>query len=445
MRTANYVHGGISWREYLQAREFESSLKESLSDSASRIVASNEEIARHIDSAVNLTVGAIKELGAIFTWGFGEILGELVAINSTLRTPSQTWAYEQFHVAQEAFRKSLFPEARRYVRNAIAGFGSNTGFDLEWRFHYLEGTILLGSFVNADADDPAAAERAFLKAARYAEADSVPDATRSFTAASQAAYVQGDLVAAIAHAKAAIALCTTFGEANYQMAKYLFHQNNVAGARAFVTRALEADPEYALRMLADGDYRRHERAVIQCIEDYRDAVRSRLLRRAEMQQPGFAEVEGGARGNDRSLVATASQFMLPLRRAESAGTLLSWITAEQAYDTARQTVVRSARATAEQLDRDAKAIAQWNPPAAATVAAVVGFFGSWNLGCYAARNGWDAPEGLGSLLMIVLFGVIGALAYFGVAVLHHFPKTQQSEQMQLAAKRLRAGASALLK
>jgi hypothetical protein len=42
------------WREYLQAREFEASLQETLSDAAADIVASDDEINRHIDTATSL-------------------------------------------------------------------------------------------------------------------------------------------------------------------------------------------------------------------------------------------------------------------------------------------------------------------------------------------------------------------------------------------------------
>jgi len=54
-------------------------------------------------------------------------LQELVAI---AKTPTETWAYEQFRYAREAMAQQLHPEAHEALLRAISGLGSHLGYKL---------------------------------------------------------------------------------------------------------------------------------------------------------------------------------------------------------------------------------------------------------------------------------------------------------------------------
>lgn len=74
----------------------------------------------------------IWELNSTFQWGISRVLVNLGGLNDSFeklikiaRTPSQTWAYEQFEIAREAFTKGHYNDALKSVQIAIDGYGSN--------------------------------------------------------------------------------------------------------------------------------------------------------------------------------------------------------------------------------------------------------------------------------------------------------------------------------
>ena len=80
-------------------------------------------------------------------------------------------------------------EAIEQLDRASGCHGSNAGYKLEYRSHYLLGTIQLASFRNNSPEivNLAQAESAFLNAARYARMDEPMEAGRAFLAAGWAA------------------------------------------------------------------------------------------------------------------------------------------------------------------------------------------------------------------------------------------------------------------
>jgi tetratricopeptide (TPR) repeat protein len=295
---SNYIFGtSLSYIDYLQARSFENSLKMEVSQQSRAIIASNEQLQlKHISVSTSsnqvMSEGfeglsfdlkrlneGVAELTAAFDWGFSELLAKMGQVNDALadlirltKTPAQTWAYEQFEIAREAFRKRLYPEALEYLARAINGFASNTGYKLEYRFHYLLGTIRLGGFKNSSKDvvDLGAAESAFLATARYSRGAQPGEAGRAMLAAGWAAYCQGKMEEAKEYTNQAISLSPGLGEAYFQLAKVQMHMGEVANALTPLQRAIELDRLYSIKAASDGDFLAHQDKLDDLLARLRD-------------------------------------------------------------------------------------------------------------------------------------------------------------------------------
>ena len=172
-------HIGLSWPDYLKVNEISGvgddvrQLRDEVSSSNRQIIATYEELQREHIAAVGSLNDAvssgfeqlsfdmqaissgISELTSVFEWGFSELIAGVGRMNDLLselvqiaKTPAQTWAYEQFEIARDAFRQGLYEEALEYLNRSIEGYVGNTGYKLEYRFHFLLGTIRMGSFQN---------------------------------------------------------------------------------------------------------------------------------------------------------------------------------------------------------------------------------------------------------------------------------------------------------
>lgn len=245
----------MSWSQFLQAQEFERSLRFEIRESVGTAIATASQLDdsgfRRVEEALQDGLWSLESsLSAIndgvregtsvlleevryasgrisaeiaeaanlidqrLEWGFSALLlslGEtnayLARIEHLVRNPAQTFANEQFRVALENRRRGLYPEALEAVRWAIDGHGGNLGQKTDFRFHFLEGEMRLGGARNADPAvvDPQASEAAFLLAARYARADFPLEAGRALVCAAHAALAQKRPEAALAHCEAAIA------------------------------------------------------------------------------------------------------------------------------------------------------------------------------------------------------------------------------------------------
>jgi tetratricopeptide (TPR) repeat protein len=222
----------FTYPEYLQAKQFEQSIRFGISESSrlqissqDRLLSAGYRVIEKIDDGTELIQREVRagfdginrtneDILATLNWGFSEILIGVGEINSSLRqlvsltaSPARTRAYEQFSDAQDQFRQGLYEEALRSVDRAINGSGSDPGYETDFRFHFLLGTIRLGSYANSDPSvvDPKAAERSFLASARYAKSDFSLECMKSLTCAARAALVQGEFKRAIEHARSAIA------------------------------------------------------------------------------------------------------------------------------------------------------------------------------------------------------------------------------------------------
>lgn len=300
---SNYVYGtSLSYRDYLQAESFERSLKSEISSSSKSIIASNEELQKEnisvlqgLSSSVSMGLesislelsdlsAGISELNATFHWGFSELLTQASRTNDSLdelvrlaKTPAQTWAYEQFEIARDADRKGLFEEAIEYLDRAINGYGAQTGYKLEYRFHFLLGRIRLGSFRNCSKEivNQEEAERSFLSAARYAAQDAPKEAARALLAAGWAAYSRGELTKAQNYTQQAISFDSELSEAQFQLAKILMHINKPYEALIPLQKSIEKDRQYALKAVTDGDFKPYESQVNSLIEENRSRAKDR--------------------------------------------------------------------------------------------------------------------------------------------------------------------------
>lgn len=301
---SNYVFGtSLSYRDYLQAESFERSLKSEISSSTRSIIASNEELQQENTSVLrNLTASVssgletisielsdlssgINELNATFRWGFSELLTQTSRINDSLeelirlaKTPAQTWAYEQFEIARDADRKGLFEESIEYLDRAINGYGGQTGYKLEYRFHFLLGRIRIGSFRNHSKEivSQEDAERSFLYAARYAAQDAPSEAARALMAAGWAAYSRGDLTKAQNYTQQAISFDPKLGEAQFQLAKILMHINKPEEALIPLQSSIDIDRHYTIKAATDGDFKPYETQVNLLLEDNRRRAQGKV-------------------------------------------------------------------------------------------------------------------------------------------------------------------------
>ena len=98
----------------------------------------------------------ISELDATFHWGFGAVLASLGHMNDSLselvkiaKTPDQTVAFNYFEIARELFRQGRYRKSLEELDKAISGDHTFAGYKLEWRFHQMKGTLLLG-FADCD-------------------------------------------------------------------------------------------------------------------------------------------------------------------------------------------------------------------------------------------------------------------------------------------------------
>lgn len=243
--------------------------------------------------------GAIHDLTLCLRTGFAETIHALGRANDQLsqlihlaKTPAQTKAYEYFEIARDAYRRRLYAESIEYLDTAIQGDHTSTGYKLEWRFHHLLGTIRLG-FVGGDISliDLAAAEQAFLNAARYAQTDDPQQAADEYLLAGWAAYCQSDFETALKHTEATLRLKPQSADARYQAAKISMASGRVAPGLKYLREAIDVEVIYALQAAGDGDFTRHHDAFTRVM----DALRNRDAQKAQKAIADAEDRLGGLR------------------------------------------------------------------------------------------------------------------------------------------------------
>lgn len=306
-----YAYGGnVSYSDYLTAKSFIGDINTATRESGQRvsmeisnqtrnIIASNEALAREGIQAMEYATermtyvlqdgfsrlsydlgeisSGISKLHATFHWGFGQMIAGIGRMNDSLdalikiaKTPAQSAAYEQFQIARDAYRQGLYAECLEALDKAISGDHISSGYKLEWRFHKMKGTILLG-FVGGDLSlqDLTGAEESFLLAARYAKADYPDHAGQAFLSAGWAAYCQGRLKEALTHIEQAMAISPTLGEAFFLAAKVRMALGQVDAAFPVLRRAVDLDKFFALKAAGDADFQKYDGKL----RDFLEAMR----------------------------------------------------------------------------------------------------------------------------------------------------------------------------
>ena len=328
-RGYSYTGSDFTYVDYLSAHEFVNDIKDSSKQAAAKlsfdisqqtlaVIASNESLARENIEATHVAADKITEtmrselgalssvmqdgfseltyemqglsegierLNATFHWGFSEMIASMGRMNDSIdelikiaKTPAQTAAYEQYEIAQEAFRQKLGQECLEALDKAINGDQSSSGYKLEWRFHTMKGTVRLG-FVGGDMSlvDPAEAEESFLLAGRYAKADHPEHAAQAFLSAGWSAYCQGKLKDALLHTEQALKIIPNLGEALFQSAKINIAIGEVPHALSSLKEAIEIDRFYSLKAAGDGDFQKHDSILRDFLESMRTEKYNQLL------------------------------------------------------------------------------------------------------------------------------------------------------------------------
>lgn len=294
----HYVYGSDSYWDFLQKKSYINDIRSEISSSSKAIIATNKELAERnvsvLQSAsaqmakgfeqISLKMGGVedqlREINHLFHWGFSEMLVEMGHIKDSLKellrvvsSPDQTWAYEQFNIARDAFRKELYDDALVYVKKAILGDERKPGYPLEFRFHFFHGILRLGSFKNTDKKviNLSEAEEAFLIAAKYAKFDYKAEAARALLSAGWAAYCQGKLSEAKKYTTLAIECNPELTEAYFQKAKIKMSQDKPQEAIPYLKTAIIKNPNYAIYAASDNDFLKYESYVNKLLTELKNA------------------------------------------------------------------------------------------------------------------------------------------------------------------------------
>ena len=237
----------------------------------------------------------LSSFGAKFRWYASEALVKLGGIADSLAslyeiasTPAQTAAYEQFHIARDAFQKRLFPECLEALDRAINGGGASPGYKLEHRFHFLKGLALMSAKADPSAPsaDYSAAEESFCLASRYAVSVSPSDAAAALLSAGWCAYLQveRDSTAAdraLEHTRAASSLQRDLPEASFQEARLLLYFEKVKEALACLRKSIEQDPLYSVKAAGEDCFRPLSPKILRLITDVRNDRVAEVRKRTE--------------------------------------------------------------------------------------------------------------------------------------------------------------------
>lgn len=311
---AFYYHGTHSWKEYIgqqylkenmdivisrNIREAVGTVQEIYKDHSARTASHVEDLRYDINRAnenfevIALNLEAVSEsldvLNSNVVSGFQALFVQVDELNSSLahlsrqmdtlveiaRTPVQTWALNQYEIAQDLARRKLFPEALESLEYAIEGKDQHTGYKSDFRFHQLRAVVLMGipgAPQSIDVIDLKGAERSFLLAARYARHDHATAAAQAYVGAGKAAYADGRFDDAHQHYKGALDLDEQCGEANFQIARLRAHAGDMAGLQQSLTKALDIHWSFAMRAAADILFVANRDLVERSIRDTADRI-----------------------------------------------------------------------------------------------------------------------------------------------------------------------------
>lgn len=302
----------ISWPEYLQlsatdrTTEQVQMLRYDIATSSRELIANQEQLAAagiarlegglestaRAQESIALEIAVLsRSLGALddsisalagtVEWGFSNLLADTAEIRSALKSlvslassPSKTWSYEQFRVARDAFKMGLRDQALAAIERAVNGYQNHLGYELDYRFYYLRGLILLGNFQapSVEIGDIALAENAFLRAYQLASAAKSRSAGSMILCAGWAAYCQGEIERARAHTHVALIVAPDDPTANFQYAKFSCAGDDREHGIAFLKEAISLCPLLAVKAFSDADMMKYEPEMNRLLIEMREAL-----------------------------------------------------------------------------------------------------------------------------------------------------------------------------
>jgi tetratricopeptide (TPR) repeat protein len=298
----SYFDGGSSYLSFLQAQTATTHITGEVASRTREIIATKEQLKRHhvtilksekegydiLSCDTRQVGGALVNINESLKQGFAEIVTSLDELKQIARSPSFTWAMEQYLVAKRAFLADWHEEAFSHIRWALNGHANNAGFDLDFRFHFLHGLIRMGAVKAPVAEivDLAAAERAFLLSAKYAESKTLAVAM-GFRCAGWAAYCRGNMEDAINYSRKAVRYDPKLAEAHFQLAKAFMSAGRFDEAARPLRNAICLDVIYLVKSAIDPDFQRNEYAL----GDTFGSMRRELHEESEKFDLRFAQAE----------------------------------------------------------------------------------------------------------------------------------------------------------
>jgi tetratricopeptide (TPR) repeat protein len=280
----SYYDSKSSYLDFLEAQTAATQISGEVASSTREIIATKEQLKRHhvtllksekqgfetLSCDLRQIGGALVSVNESLKQGFTEIVGSLDELKQIVRSPSFTWAMEQYMVAKRAFLAGWHEEAFSHIGWALNGHANNSGFDLDFRFHFLHGLIRMGAVREPVASivDLAAAERAFLFSAKYAEAKAHAVAM-GFRCAGWAAFCRGNFDDAINYSRKAVRHDPRLAEAQFQLAKVYMHLGQSEEAARPLRNAISQDVIYVVKSAIDPDFQRHQEALGQTFASMR--------------------------------------------------------------------------------------------------------------------------------------------------------------------------------
>jgi len=254
-------------------------------------------IMSNLSKQISDLTGEVKSLNITFHWGFSSMLAQMGRMNDSYdeliriaRAPEKTRAMEFFYNARDLFRRKFYAKSLSELDRAI-----NT-HEFEWRFYQLRGLLRLGFFgCNINLIDLPKAEKDFVTAAGYAEADYPEEAAMAYLSAGWTAYVQGKLSEGenftIQANDRVMESCRHLdtddksgyplaAEIRFQLAKIYMAENKVKDALETLNWAMLCDPFYALKAASDGDFKKHKETLSAFFEEKKKTTVREILSNA---------------------------------------------------------------------------------------------------------------------------------------------------------------------
>ena len=291
-----------------------------LSEQTDQLVEVNVNLSEINDSISRSTAEINYKLEKIST-GISNMHDTLEKLLSVAKSPSQTWSLEQFDIARTAFDRGQFSDALNYVSNAIDGYQNNTGYTLDYRFHFLRGLIFFGDMraKTGDLYDYKKAHSAFISAANYAVKNR--DKSESFSRAGLCACAMGNHDLGFQDFKSAHQSDPSDPLSSYLLAAMYFRRGESNLGCDQLKRTFELDIHMVSYSVADPSARNFEEERNQVIkalhqsylEDLREPLLAEEIRWSKVDSICFSSIESSILPKTSRRIQNASTYIKKIK------------------------------------------------------------------------------------------------------------------------------------